>query len=96
MWPNVDFIKIDIEGSEFAALEGMRELIQRNPRIQIVMEYNMANLHRSGVTRDALITILQELGFHKGYVIERGMKPFRIVSELPRSHATYDMLFKKD
>jgi FkbM family methyltransferase len=95
-WPSVDFIKIDIEGSEFAALVGMKELNQRNPHLQLVMEYDVANLRRAGATPEALDALLCEMGFLHGYVIEQNMKSFPITNGLPRSHATYDLLLKKE
>jgi FkbM family methyltransferase len=37
-WPQVDFVKLDLEGNEIPAWAGMREIIQRNPRIIVCME----------------------------------------------------------
>ena len=36
----VDIIKIDVEGSEWAAWTGMAGLLARNPEIQVIMEFN--------------------------------------------------------
>ena len=38
-WPQVDFIKIDVEGAEIAVWQGMRETIRRNKDITIVLEF---------------------------------------------------------
>ena len=38
--PRLDFVKIDVEGSEEAVWAGMQETIGRSPHIQIVMEIN--------------------------------------------------------
>jgi FkbM family methyltransferase len=38
-WPQVDFIKIDVEGAEEAVWQGMRETIRRNKDIVIVLEF---------------------------------------------------------
>jgi len=38
-WPQVDFIKIDVEGAEIAVWQGMRETIRRNKDIVIVLEF---------------------------------------------------------
>lgn len=38
-WDRVDLIKIDIEGAEVLAWEGMQETIDRNPGLIIVMEW---------------------------------------------------------
>lgn len=95
-WPKVDLVKMDIEGGEKAALEGIRELSRRNPQLQLVMEFDLANLRRAGASREGLATVLQELGFRHGYIIERGMKPFSVAQAFPRSHAVYNLLLKKE
>jgi FkbM family methyltransferase len=38
-WTQVDFIKIDTEGAEEAVWRGMRQTLQRNPNIVIVLEF---------------------------------------------------------
>ena len=38
-WPVVDFVKIDVEGSEGAVWEGMQETVKRCPGIEIVLEF---------------------------------------------------------
>jgi FkbM family methyltransferase len=38
-WEHVDFIKIDTEGAEEAVWRGMRQTLQRNPNIVIVLEF---------------------------------------------------------
>ena len=36
----VDLVKIDIEGQELNSLYGMQEIINANPNINIIFEYN--------------------------------------------------------
>lgn len=38
--PRVDIMKIDVEGVEPLVFEGMSETIERNPQLQIIMEYS--------------------------------------------------------
>ena len=95
-WPPIHLIKMDIEGGEMAALEGMRELSRRNPHLALIMEFDLANLRRAGATAEAVATILQELGFGTGNTIEQGMKPFSVSAGLPRTDATYNLLLKKE
>jgi len=93
-WPSVDLVKIDIEGSEEAALEGMRELSRRNPDMRLIMELNWPAMQRAGVRRGEMVAVLTELGFRRGHVIERGLRPFSAPSALPRTRATYNVLLK--
>lgn len=95
-WPSIDLIKMDIEGGEQAALGGMRELSRRNPHLQLIMEYDLANLRRAGAKRESMAALLGELGFRKGYIIERGMKSFTVPWGLPKTRAAYNLLLKKD
>ena len=64
--------------------------------MQLIMEFDQANLRRAGATREALAAILLELGFRNGYIIEEGMKPFSVAQAFPTSHATYNLLLEKE
>ncbi len=39
-WDRVDFAKIDTEGAEWDVWKGMQQMIDRNPNISIIMEFN--------------------------------------------------------
>ncbi len=93
-WPSVDVVKMDIEGGEKAALQGMREFSMRNPDMSIIMEFNPRALRRSSVSPRALAAMLRGLGYLDGHIIERGMKSFSGRGGLPRTHATYDLLYR--
>lgn len=52
----IDFIKMDIEGSGYLALEGMKSLIKKNPEIRMIAEMvDYKNLE--------FLSLLKELGF---------------------------------
>jgi FkbM family methyltransferase len=95
-WPSIDLIKLDIEGGEKAALEGMRELSRRNPQLRLITEFDAATARRSGATVEGLATTLTELGFSHGYMIEQRLKSFSISQTFPRTHACYNLLLSKE
>lgn len=66
----VDVIKMDIEGAELGALRGMRQTIQRSPRLLLVMEYNPLGLQAFGNQPEAALQEVLELGFDRMAVIE--------------------------
>ena len=94
-WPSIDLVKIDIEGSENAALNGMQVLCRRNPLMQIVMEWDVSYIKRSGGTVEELASTLRKAGFIKAYVIEWGLKPVSLAGELPRTAGYYNLLVRQ-
>lgn len=94
-WPRVDVVKLDIEGAEMLALSGMAELCERNPGVMLVMESNPYCYRRAGVTPVALGQKLHDLGFTRGWVIERGMKVFALPEGYPRGQALCNLLLKR-
>jgi FkbM family methyltransferase len=64
----IDFIKMDIEGAELTALEGMAELIKKNGNLKIVTELNPKALEASGCPPVDFLNRLVGYGF-KLYLI---------------------------
>jgi len=60
----VDFIKMDIQGFEFSALQGMKETIAYNPEIKIVMELWPYGLKKAGTDYHLFIDFLEGLGLN--------------------------------
>jgi len=83
-WPPVHLIKMDIEGAEKAALEGMRELSARNPELRLIMEFAPGVQAAAGVTPEELFEALLRLGFHKFSALYRGVQPLVIPQDIPR------------
>lgn len=69
-WPEVDLVKMDVEGHEFSVLDGMRELSKRNPQMELVFEYGLDHLERAGVAPEDLVARLKELGFVSFEVVD--------------------------
>lgn len=59
----VDFIKMDIEGGERAAINGMVNTIKNNPNLQMVVEVYPPGLKRAGWTLKEYVSFLSQY-FH--------------------------------
>jgi len=60
---HVDIVKIDAEGAEPLIIRGMRQVIQRNPQIRIVIEFAPVHLLRAGSSPIELLDYIASLGF---------------------------------
>ncbi|MCI0403373.1 MAG: FkbM family methyltransferase [Acidobacteria bacterium] len=83
-WPPVHFVKLDVEGSEMAALRGMRELVNRNPNLKLVFEYHAAHLGRRRVSPEQLFELLQGHGFRRFRILWREGGVLDVPREIPR------------
>ena len=59
----ISLIKMDIQGAEYAALQGMRGLIERNPGVCLLIEFWPWGLKGAGVDPADLLSALLRLGF---------------------------------
>ena len=59
----VDFVKIDVQGHELAALRGMERLLQANAAVRVMFEFWPAGLRRADTEPEALLQYLSDLGF---------------------------------
>jgi len=66
----VDFIKMDIEGAEMSALQGMKGLIRSSPRLTMIMEYYPRGMELIGIDPLEALQRLRDLGFGRIGVIE--------------------------
>ncbi|MBI5055571.1 MAG: FkbM family methyltransferase [Nitrospirae bacterium] len=79
-YPGRIFLKLDIEGSEYAFLNGAREMISaRKPVIRI--EINPASLHSAEVTVTAFKKLLFELGYRHFFYIDN-LSERRLIEDL--------------
>ena len=60
--PRVDFIKVDVEGAELLALEGMERAILRSPGLSMLMEFNPAAIRAGGSTTRQFLDRIRDLG----------------------------------
>jgi FkbM family methyltransferase len=70
----VDFVKMDIEGSEFDALRGASRLL-RVDRPAFVIELNEDALRRRGSSADAVVSLFREAGYSGQTVGRKGLTP---------------------
>jgi FkbM family methyltransferase len=68
--PSADFIKMDIEGSEMKALQGMKGLLGSSPHLTMIMEYYPRGMELIGVDPLEALRRLRDLGFGRIAVIE--------------------------
>jgi len=59
----IDFVKIDIEGSEVRALNGMKNLLFNNKNLILVCEFNKNHLKRFGNTVEEFIEAIEDCRF---------------------------------
>src|SRR5207245_8392820 len=85
-WPNVSLIKMDIEGWEPEAIDGMRGLVRRCPHVTLIVECNQEALERNGNDGNGLFELLFELKFQSIAVLDdrRGRYPIRDKADLYR------------
>jgi FkbM family methyltransferase len=62
-WPKIALIKVDIEGAEPEALEGMAELLNRNEDVALILECQVDALRRMGHNPTRLFDQVRSLGF---------------------------------
>ena len=84
-WPKVDVVKMDIEGAEKEALEGMHDLVSRNPRLRLIVDYNELTISAAGVTAEEFIATLKSLGFvNLSFCGAEGPIPLKLPDELSK------------
>jgi FkbM family methyltransferase len=59
----IDFIKMDIEGSEYTALEGMQTILQRQNDIKLLVAFNPSAIREYGYKPEQQIDLLVSNGF---------------------------------
>lgn len=70
----IDFIKMDIEGAEAAALQGTLNLLKKNKDVKIVTEFWPIALKRFGVNPEEYLKSLREQDFRLYHINEQEKK----------------------
>jgi FkbM family methyltransferase len=77
-WPQIHLVKMDIEGAEKLALNGMKALCRRNPRLSLIIEVNL----RFNVNE--LFDALLACGFSRFYLLEDHSRLINIPQDIPQ------------
>lgn len=60
---NISLIKMDIQGAEYKALVGMKQVLVQNPQLILITEYWPYGLEKSGVAPKDYLRAIESLGF---------------------------------
>jgi len=77
----VDFIKMDIEGSEPKAIKGMKKIILSNPNLKIVTEFNQYAIKSVDSSPQEFLELLDEMGLEFKEIDEKNIGNLNIVSK---------------
>jgi hypothetical protein len=80
-WPLIHLMKVDVEGGEYAVLNGMEELCQRNRCLRVIVEFSPPNLSTAGVAPEHLLQRLRNLGFSRLSIISSEFEPVEPLGE---------------
>ncbi|OQY49101.1 MAG: hypothetical protein B6242_00195 [Anaerolineaceae bacterium 4572_78] len=64
----IDLIKMDIQGAEGFALQGMTQILKNNPQVKIFTEFWPFGLQQAGFESEKMISDLQACGFNIKYM----------------------------
>jgi FkbM family methyltransferase len=67
----IDLIKMDIEGAEWGAIQGMLNLLEKNKTLKIITEFWPSALERFGIEPEQYLKLLLEQGFKLYYINEQ-------------------------
>jgi len=71
---NIHLAQIDAEGSEKYILEGMQEIIKKNPSMNIIIEYNPYTLELTGTSGGEFLELIVKMGFYIYLIDEKENK----------------------
>jgi hypothetical protein len=81
-WPSVGLMKIDVEGSEYSVLQGMRGLSVHSPSLSLIIEFHPTNLVAAGVQAHEFFEALRGNGFTRFFVISDVPEPVSIPGDI--------------
>ena len=82
--PRVDFIKLDVEGGEPAALRGAMGVIERSPSLAMIVEFHAPAFARARDPAEAFLQRWEGMGFRISLVEPDGVSPALPAAEIAR------------
>jgi FkbM family methyltransferase len=78
----VQFIKLDVQGHELAALSGMSKLIAESPKLRVLFEFWPAGLKAANASPEGLLGFFRDRGFELYETAGGELQPMREPSQL--------------
>ena len=91
---NVSFVKIDVQGYEFAVCQGMRDTLQRNPNISVLLEFMPSAMRELGFEPSHLIDFFVERDF-RVYLVDPQGKLTQWSPSFKSDAEYFDLLFSR-
>lgn len=85
-WPQVDLIKIDVEGAEYSVWQGMQSTIQRNKDIVIILEFGAARYPNARAFLEEIVAAGFKLRYVDYDAHPKELSIERCLTERPNSH----------
>ena len=79
---SIDLIKMDIEGQEYNALLGMKNINKKSKNLKIIFEFNAENLNKNNQQPFIILKTLGEMGFTSFTILLDGEKSFNLNDDL--------------
>jgi FkbM family methyltransferase len=102
-WPEVDLVKIDVEGAEMDVLDGMGQLLHKSDAPKLIVEFNPSLLQSAGVIPAVLLERLTSAGFQVNYIDEnKGLSPLEptrqssVISKLVKTGGSANLLCTRE
>ena len=86
----IDFIKMDIEGAETMALNGMRETVRRSPQLALLAECNPLALRSAGTSAAEFLQLIENVGLKPSAILDDAtLGPLPDVASIEASISLY-------
>jgi FkbM family methyltransferase len=76
--PRIHFIKMDIQGAEAAALDGMKAMLRRQPQVNLITEFWPFGMRGFGASAERFLQLLSDLQFHLYLIDEHHGRLIRV------------------